>query len=88
MLYCVEGAPVKLSKKLSKKLNKKLNKKLSKKLNKKHRGIEYNKSINMSSKTCSQYVRVKRNNQTIFLHVEPTDSFALVKEKLGSVRSL
>ena len=40
----------------------------------------------MSSKTCSQYVRVKRKSQTIFLHVEPTDSFALVKEKLGAVR--
>ena len=42
----------------------------------------------MSSKTCSQYVRVKRKSQTIFLHVEPTDSFALVKEKLGAVRLL
>ena len=38
------------------------------------------------SKTCSMYVRVKRQNQTIFLHVEPTDAFALVKEKLGTVR--
>ena len=40
----------------------------------------------MTSKVGSMYVRVKRGNQTVFLHVEPTDSFALVKEKLGEVR--
>ena len=32
------------------------------------------------------YVRVKRGTQTVFLHVEPTDSFAVVKQKLGKVR--
>ena len=40
----------------------------------------------MTSKVGSMYVRVKRGNQTVFLHVEPTDSFAVVKEKLGKVR--
>ncbi len=41
----------------------------------------------MSAKVGSMYVRVKRGQQTVFLHVEPTDSFAVVKQKLGKVRS-
>ena len=40
----------------------------------------------MSAKVGSMYVRVKRGQQTVFLHVEPTDSFAVVKQKLGKVR--
>ena len=35
----------------------------------------------------SLYLRVKRQHQTCFLHVEPTDSFATVKKKLGDVSS-
>jgi len=31
------------------------------------------------------YVRVKRLNNTIFLHVEPSDTFALLKSKLAEV---
>ena len=40
----------------------------------------------MAAKVGSMYVRVKRGTQTVFLHVEPTDSFAVVKQKLGKVR--
>mmetsp|Transcript_21447 Transcript_21447/g.25354 ORF Transcript_21447/g.25354 Transcript_21447/m.25354 type:complete len:98 (-) Transcript_21447:244-537(-) len=31
------------------------------------------------------FVRVKRKNYTIFLHVEPSDNFATVKTKCGEV---
>ena len=33
----------------------------------------------------SLYVRVKRQAQTIFLHVEPSDSFSIIKEKLAQI---
>ena len=29
------------------------------------------------------YIRVKRRNQTVFVDVQPSDSFRSVKEKLG-----
>ena len=32
-----------------------------------------------------RYIRMKRQNQTIFMHVEPSDSFATVKAKCGEV---
>ena len=35
----------------------------------------------------SMYLRVKRQKDTIFLRVNPTDSFASVKTKLGSIVS-
>eukprot|EP01035_Chromulina_nebulosa_P019185 gene19185-25031_t len=33
----------------------------------------------------SMYVRIKRKNQTIFLHVEPSSSFLQIKEKVSSL---
>lgn len=34
------------------------------------------------------YVRVKRQKNTIFLHVEPSDTFAALKSKLAEVYSV
>eukprot|EP00640_Fibrocapsa_japonica_P005285 CAMPEP_0113941342 /NCGR_PEP_ID=MMETSP1339-20121228/7281_1 /TAXON_ID=94617 /ORGANISM="Fibrocapsa japonica" /LENGTH=102 /DNA_ID=CAMNT_0000945457 /DNA_START=91 /DNA_END=399 /DNA_ORIENTATION=+ /assembly_acc=CAM_ASM_000762 len=33
----------------------------------------------------SMYVRVKRKNQTVFLHVEKSDNFAVLKQRCGEV---
>lgn len=33
----------------------------------------------------SMYLRLKRRNQTLFLHVEPSDSFASIKQRVGEV---
>ena len=32
-----------------------------------------------------RYVRIKRKNQTIFLHVESTDSFGQLKKQVGEI---
>lgn len=34
------------------------------------------------------YIRVKRRNQTVFVDVQPSDSFLSVKEKLGALFGL
>ena len=34
---------------------------------------------------CRRYVRVKRKNSTVFLHVEPSDHFASLKSKCGDI---
>ena len=34
------------------------------------------------------YVRIKRQNQSVFMHVEPSDSFGTVKERLGSLYNM
>lgn len=31
------------------------------------------------------YLRLKRRNQTLFLHVEPSDSFASIKQRVGEI---
>jgi hypothetical protein len=31
----------------------------------------------------SMYIRLKRKNQTLFLHVEPHQSFAQIKSRIG-----
>eukprot|EP01039_Chlorochromonas_danica_P011293 gene11293-12598_t len=36
----------------------------------------------------SMYVRLKRKNQTIFLHVEPSNSFGQIKQRVAEVLSL
>jgi hypothetical protein len=33
----------------------------------------------------SMYIRLKRKNQTIFLHVEPSNSFGQVKSRVGEI---
>jgi len=33
----------------------------------------------------SMYVRIKRKNQTVFMHVEPPDTFGSIKAKCGEV---
>ena len=33
----------------------------------------------------SSYIRVKRKNQTLFLHVEPNDTFGQVKARIGEI---
>ena len=44
--------------------------------------ILYPMDSSPSAKAMSLYIRVKRSNQTIFLHVEPMDTFQDVKGKL------
>eukprot|EP00617_Octactis_speculum_P013465 CAMPEP_0185763188 /NCGR_PEP_ID=MMETSP1174-20130828/22145_1 /TAXON_ID=35687 /ORGANISM="Dictyocha speculum, Strain CCMP1381" /LENGTH=103 /DNA_ID=CAMNT_0028445199 /DNA_START=13 /DNA_END=324 /DNA_ORIENTATION=- len=34
------------------------------------------------------YVRVKRRNQTIFLHVEPQDNFMVLKQKCAEINNV
>lgn len=34
------------------------------------------------------YVRLKRKNQTIFLHVEPNNTFLQIKQRIGEIVSL
>jgi hypothetical protein len=34
------------------------------------------------------YVRVKRKNQTMFLHVDPSDSFMALKTRIGEVNAV
>ena len=36
----------------------------------------------------SMYIRVKRKNQTIFLHVEPSESFLSIKQRLATLMSM
>ena len=36
----------------------------------------------------SMYVRVKRKNQTTFLHVEPSDNFAGIKARIAKLFSM
>ncbi len=33
----------------------------------------------------SMYVRLKRKNQTIFLHVEPSNSFGQIKSRIAEI---
>ena len=33
----------------------------------------------------SMYVRVKRKNQTTFLHVEPSDNFIAIKQRIAAL---
>jgi hypothetical protein len=33
----------------------------------------------------SMYIRLKRKNQTIFLHVEPSNSFGQVKQRVAEI---
>lgn len=34
------------------------------------------------------YIRLKRKNQTIFLHVEPSNTFAQIKQKISEIFSM
>ena len=34
---------------------------------------------------CFRYLRIKRKNQTMFLHVEPSDSFGVVKKQVAEI---
>jgi hypothetical protein len=36
----------------------------------------------------TQYIRLKRKKETVFLHVEPFDSFGTVKQRLGTLYSI
>lgn len=36
----------------------------------------------------SRYLRIKRKNQTIFLHVEPSDSFGSIKKQLAEIQEM
>ena len=36
----------------------------------------------------STYIRLKRKNQTIFLHVEPSDNFSSIKQRVAQLLSL
>jgi hypothetical protein len=36
----------------------------------------------------SQYIRLKRKNQTIFLHVEPSNSFGIIKQRVAEILSM
>ena len=38
--------------------------------------------------TRPRYVRIKRKNSTIFLHVEPSDNFAALKQKIGEINGV
>jgi hypothetical protein len=29
------------------------------------------------------YIRLKRKNQTVFLHIEPSDNFGMIKQRIG-----
>ena len=33
----------------------------------------------------SMYIRLKRKNQTVFMHVEPSDSFGSVKQRVAEL---
>mmetsp|Transcript_35579 Transcript_35579/g.36274 ORF Transcript_35579/g.36274 Transcript_35579/m.36274 type:complete len:107 (+) Transcript_35579:136-456(+) len=33
----------------------------------------------------TMYVRLKRKNQTVFLHVEPSDNFSQIKKRIGEI---
>lgn len=33
----------------------------------------------------SMYLRLKRKNQTVFMHVEPSDSFASIKQRIAEL---
>jgi hypothetical protein len=33
----------------------------------------------------SQYIRLKRRNRTVFLHVEPSDNFGSIKQRLAGI---
>ena len=34
------------------------------------------------------YIRLKRKNQTIFMHVEPSDNFSSIKQRVAHLMSL
>ncbi len=34
------------------------------------------------------YIRLKRKNQTIFLHAEPSDSFASIKQRVADLLNM
>ena len=34
------------------------------------------------------YIRLKRKNQTLFLHVEPSDNFNQIKQRIGEIFEL
>ena len=36
----------------------------------------------------TMYIRLKRKNQTIFLHVEPSNTFAQIKQKISEIFSM
>lgn len=36
----------------------------------------------------SMYIRLKRKNQTVFMHVEPSDSFGSVKQRVADLFAL
>lgn len=36
----------------------------------------------------SQYIRLKRKNQTIFLHVEPSNSFGIIKQRIAEILNM
>lgn len=36
----------------------------------------------------SMYVRLKRKNQTIFLHIDPSDNFFQIKQRVGEIFNL
>jgi hypothetical protein len=36
----------------------------------------------------SQYIRLKRKNQTIFLHVEPSNNFGQIKQRIAEILSI
>ena len=38
---------------------------------------------NSSTAIMSMYIRIKRRNQTMFLHVEPSSSFADIKKRIA-----
>ena len=33
----------------------------------------------------TMYIRLKRKNQTVFLHVEPSDNFSQIKQRIGAI---
>eukprot|EP01041_Mallomonas_annulata_P000706 gene706-1358_t len=36
----------------------------------------------------TMYIRLKRRNQTVFLHVEPSDNFNQIKQRVGDIFNL
>jgi hypothetical protein len=31
------------------------------------------------------YIRLKRKNQTVFLHIDPADNFSQIKQRIGTI---
>ena len=31
------------------------------------------------------YIRLKRKNQTIFMHIDPADNFSQIKQRIGTI---